>query len=106
MIGDFDSLAGRILSGRGGPKFLQVADQYTTDSEKALLYLENEGYEEVVLMGATGWRLDHTLFNVQLLERFAGRLKILPGRPPRRHRPPGARRHRFPGKFNRVSSFR
>ena len=39
--------------------------------------MESQGYEEVILMGATGWRLDHTLFNVQLLERFAGRLRIL-----------------------------
>ncbi len=77
VIGDFDSLAGRILSGRDGPKFLQVADQYTTDSEKALLYLEGEGFEEVVLMGATGWRLDHTLYNVRLLERFADKLRII-----------------------------
>jgi len=76
VIGDFDSLAGRILDGRAGPKFLQVADQYTTDSEKALLYLAEEGFEEVVLLGATGWRLDHTLFNVHLLERFADRLRI------------------------------
>jgi thiamine pyrophosphokinase len=76
VIGDFDSLAGRIISGRDGPKFLQVNDQYTTDSEKALLYLEEAGVDEAVLLGATGWRLDHTLFNVQLLERFAGRLDV------------------------------
>jgi len=76
VIGDFDSLAGRILEGRDGPRFLQVADQYTTDSEKALLYLADEGFTEVVLMGATGWRLDHTLFNVHLLERFADRMTI------------------------------
>ena len=76
VIGDFDSLAGRILDGRAGTKFLQVADQYTTDSEKALLFLIEEGAEEAVLMGATGWRLDHTLFNVHLLERFADRLRI------------------------------
>ena len=43
VIGDFDSLAGRILDGRGGPKFLQVDDQYTTDSEKALLYPGERG---------------------------------------------------------------
>ncbi|MCB1182852.1 thiamine diphosphokinase [bacterium] len=76
VIGDFDSLAGRLLGGREGPRFLQVADQHTTDSEKALLYLAAEGYEEAVLLGATGWRLDHTLFNVQLLERFADRLRL------------------------------
>jgi thiamine pyrophosphokinase len=76
VIGDFDSLAGRILDGRGGPQFLHVADQYTTDSEKALLYLVDEGFTEVVLLGAAGWRLDHTLFNVHLLERFADRMQI------------------------------
>ncbi len=76
VIGDFDSLAGRILDGRGGPQFLQVADQYTTDSEKALLYLADEGVTEVVLLGSTGWRLDHTLFNVNLLERFADSLRV------------------------------
>lgn len=76
VIGDFDSLAGRILDGRSGPKFLQVSDQYTTDSEKALLYLVDEGVEEAILLGATGWRLDHTLFNVHLLERFADRLRL------------------------------
>ena len=76
VIGDFDSLAGRILDGRDGPRFLEVADQHTTDSEKALLYLVDEGFAEVVLMGATGWRLDHTLFNVHLLERFADEVSI------------------------------
>jgi thiamine pyrophosphokinase len=76
VIGDFDSLAGRILEGRDGPRFLQVTDQHTTDSEKALLYLADEGVGEVVLIGATGWRLDHTLFNVHLLERFADRLTM------------------------------
>lgn len=76
VIGDFDSLAGRILDGRDGPVFLEVADQHTTDSEKALMYLDEEGFDEVVMLGATGWRLDHTLFNVHLLERFSDRLKI------------------------------
>lgn len=30
----------------------------------------------MVILGATGARLDHTLFNVGLLERFAGRLRL------------------------------
>jgi len=76
VIGDFDSLAGRILNGRDGPRFLQVDDQYTTDSEKAILFLAERGIKEIVLMGATGWRLDHTLFNCHLLERFADSLRI------------------------------
>ncbi len=76
VIGDFDSLAGRLLDGKRGPRYLQVIDQYTTDSEKALLFLVDQGFEEVVLLGAAGWRLDHTLFNCGLLERFSDRLRI------------------------------
>ncbi len=76
VIGDFDSLAGRLLDGKLGPRYLQVMDQYTTDSEKALLFVVDQGFEEVILLGATGWRLDHTLFNCCLLERFSDRLRI------------------------------
>jgi thiamine pyrophosphokinase len=76
VIGDFDALAGRVLGGRGGPVFLRVDDQETTDSEKALLFALDQGCEEAVLLGAVGWRLDHTLYNTALLERFADRLRL------------------------------
>jgi thiamine pyrophosphokinase len=76
VIGDFDSLTGRLLSGRDGPRFLLVRDQDTTDSEKALLYVIEDGCTEAILLGATGWRLDHTLFNCSLLERYANRLRL------------------------------
>ncbi len=76
VIGDFDSLTGRLLIGRHGPRYLHVADQGTTDAEKALQYAADEGAKEAVLTGALGWRLDHTLFNVHLLERFSDRLRI------------------------------
>lgn len=76
VIGDFDSLRGRVLDGRSGPRFLQVDDQYTTDSEKALLFLIEQGFEEVIMLGATGWRLDHTIYNCQLLERYSDQLRI------------------------------
>jgi thiamine pyrophosphokinase len=76
VIGDFDSLAGRILAGRGGPVFLRVDEQETTDSEKALMYAAEQGCSEAVLVGAVGWRLDHTLHNCNLLERLHDRLRV------------------------------
>lgn len=76
VIGDFDGLAGRVIGGREGPLLLRVDEQETSDSEKALQYLMEQGLAEAVLLGATGWRLDHTLHNVGLLERFAGRLRL------------------------------
>lgn len=76
VIGDFDSLSGHLLAGRSGPRYLQSTDQDTTDSEKSLNFCVEEGFAETVLLGAAGWLLDHTLYNVSLLERFAGRLRI------------------------------
>ena len=76
VIGDFDSLAGRLIDGRDGPRLLQINDQHTTDSEKSLLYLAERGIAEAVLLGATGWRIDHTVYNCHLLERFADRVRL------------------------------
>jgi thiamine pyrophosphokinase len=76
VIGDFDSLAGRVLGGRDGPRFLRVDEQETSDSEKALLFLIDQGFEEAVLVGAVGWRLDHTLYNTALLDRYSDRLRL------------------------------
>ena len=58
---------------------LQVSDQYTTDSEKALLYLEGEGFEEIILMGATGWRLALPPFTAYLLDTWYGGIRGLIG---------------------------
>jgi thiamine pyrophosphokinase len=76
VVGDFDSLSGRVLAGRDGPILLQSPDQETTDAEKALLYAIEQGAVEAILAGALGWRLDHTLINCGLLEKFAGQLRL------------------------------
>jgi len=76
VIGDFDTLAGRVIAGGGPTRWLRDPAQDTTDSEKALLWLVAQKVDEAVLLGATGDRLDHTLFNCGLVERFAGRLRV------------------------------
>jgi thiamine pyrophosphokinase len=76
VIGDFDSLAGSLITGRGGPVYMHDNDQETTDSEKALHYAESEDCTEAVMLGAAGWLLDHTLHNCALVEQFAGSLRI------------------------------
>lgn len=76
MIGDFDSLAGHVIGGRGGPRWLRDPSQETTDAEKALLWLAGEKVAEAVILGGTGDRLDHTLYNCGLVERLAGRVRV------------------------------
>ncbi len=84
IIGDFDSLHRRGVldwtpNGEteiDGLRHLHQAEQESTDSEKALLWALTNFHAEAVLLGATGGRIDHSLFNVSLLERFAGRMPI------------------------------
>jgi len=48
-------------------------DQETNDLEKVLKYLVEQDCGEVVILGATGYRLDHTLKNLSVLKQFNAR---------------------------------
>ncbi|MBU0742862.1 thiamine diphosphokinase [bacterium] len=75
IIGDLDTMMGKLI-GADDPPFLHIEDQETTDTEKALLHALDLGCREAVLLGATGRRLDHTLYNLSLVEGFADRMRI------------------------------
>ena len=45
-------------------------EQENSDAEKALLLALTRGAERIVLLGATGRRLDHTLANVWIVARY------------------------------------
>ena len=70
VIGDMDSLADgdRALLKTGGCQFVvhpRAKDE--TDLELALTFAAAEGAPEIVVLGAFGGRLDHTLANILLL---------------------------------------
>jgi len=70
VIGDMDSLPGQARAGltAGGSEFIvhpRAKDE--TDLELALSYVAERGCQEVIIFGALGGRLDHTLANVLLL---------------------------------------
>jgi thiamine pyrophosphokinase len=47
-----------------------------TDTEFAIDYLIDKGYDEIILLAATGTRLDHTLANIFVLERLFNKAKV------------------------------
>ncbi|MEX1062457.1 MAG: thiamine diphosphokinase [Balneolaceae bacterium] len=67
IIGDLDSYIavpdykGRVIEDPG---------QETNDLEKALLLALEKGVRDVLVFGATGRRLDHTLKNLSVLKQF------------------------------------
>ena len=78
VVGDLDSLdeATRKWLQEGSCRFFpHPARKDETDTELALKYALTQGAEEIILLGALGSRLDHTLANILLLAlpELAGR---------------------------------
>lgn len=74
VVGDYDSVPGELLEAyknRGGGKdveFVQFPpEKDATDLELALGWAVERNPEEIVILGATGGRLDHFLANVNIL---------------------------------------
>lgn len=63
-VGDFDSYKGGLT---GEVKRFNPEKDYS-DTHLAVTEALERGYKEIILLGATGTRLDHTLSNIGLLE--------------------------------------
>ncbi|NCQ31999.1 MAG: thiamine diphosphokinase [Armatimonadetes bacterium] len=75
VIGDFDSLS--EVTGDWELVHAGAHDQQdNSDSEKAVLLALDRGATEIVLLGATQQRLDHTLANVWLAATYRGRARV------------------------------
>lgn len=61
VVGDLDSVRG----GYGGaPQVVRIAEQETNDLTKAIRYARERGWRNLLVVGATGRREDHTIGNV------------------------------------------
>ena len=73
IVGDLDSLAVKLQEKYAG-KIIHIAEQESNDLSKAFRYCRSQNYENVVILGATGKREDHTLGNLSLLAMYAKEL--------------------------------
>ncbi|HUV43728.1 MAG TPA: thiamine diphosphokinase [Dehalococcoidales bacterium] len=68
IIGDMDSLSDLEQQGIGSTKFVSYpAEKDETDLELALLYAEEQGADQIVMVGAMGGRMDMTISNILLI---------------------------------------
>jgi thiamine pyrophosphokinase len=74
VVGDLDSFDPSRFP---GIEVEHDPDQETNDLEKTLLRAERDGYADVVVLGATGKRLDHTLKNLSVLKQHRPRFDSL-----------------------------
>lgn len=79
VVGDLDSLPEEVRRRYAG-RLHRVEDQETNDLTKAMEYAKAAGFREVLILGATGLREDHSLGNISLLMLYAeefGRVEML-----------------------------
>ncbi len=78
IIGDLDSITPSTRKFFSATAVIRVPQQDTTDMEKALDYILSESLaHEVMIIGATGRRLDHTLGNLVALSHYVRRLRVV-----------------------------
>jgi len=80
IIGDMDSIDSDMWKSKSGIEYIRYsADKDISDAELAVEYALEHGYEQIILVAATGGRLDHTLGNIALVAGYPGRVAILDG---------------------------
>ena len=70
IIGDMDSIFPVTVKKFKKITTIKDTDEKTTDSMKAIEHELSKGIDEIVLLGATGRRIDHSLANLSLLKRY------------------------------------
>lgn len=77
IIGDFDSAKEEVLDHfRPEAEIIHYTRQNDTDVEKCLKFAVKLKYEEAILLGATGDRLDHTFCNLQIVMKFREKINV------------------------------
>lgn len=76
IVGDLDSLS-ETLRARFPERLVRVTEQETNDLAKAFRFCRTQGWSDLLIVGATGLREDHTLANLALLADFAREASVL-----------------------------
>ena len=76
ILGDLDSVLPETLEYFKGVEVIKDTDKFRTDMMKAFDYEIDQGTAELLILGATGGRIDHTLANLSLLNSYADLIKI------------------------------
>lgn len=76
IVGDLDSISDEIAK-KYSDRLYRDDDEETNDLTKAVSWCINNGYKEIVILGATGKREDHTLGNISLLTEYAKKIDVI-----------------------------
>ncbi len=75
IVGDCDSVNKKIAE-KYYDRLFRDEDQETNDLTKAVKWCSQRGYNDIVILGGTGKREDHTIGNISLLVEYAAFIKV------------------------------
>lgn len=76
IVGDMDSLNGEIAE-RFRDRLFTDRNQDTNDLTKSVSWCIGKGYNNLVIVGATGKREDHTIGNISLLAEYIKDVNVI-----------------------------
>lgn len=76
IIGDLDSINYKLKQ-KYKDKIIHIKEQMSNDLSKAFYHCLNLGFDEFIILGATGKREDHTLANISLINNYHQKCKNL-----------------------------
>jgi thiamine pyrophosphokinase len=76
IVGDLDSLK-KAIAKRFSDRLFRDKGQETNDLTKAVKWCAERGYGEIVIVGATGKREDHTIGNISLLAEYVKDMEVI-----------------------------
>jgi thiamine pyrophosphokinase len=75
IVGDMDSLSEDLIN-RYADRIFRDENQEINDLTKTVEWCREMNYDDIIIVGATGKREDHTLGNISLLAEYAKRVKV------------------------------
>jgi thiamine pyrophosphokinase len=76
IVGDMDSLRDDLTS-RFADRIYIDENQETNDLTKAVMWCHESGFNDLVIVGATGKREDHTIGNISLLAEYTKLVRVI-----------------------------
>jgi len=76
IVGDMDSLTEEQVN-RYADRIFPDEDQETNDLTKAVTWCKESGFDDLVIVGATGKREDHTIGNISLLAEYIKDVNVI-----------------------------
>jgi thiamine pyrophosphokinase len=76
IVGDLDSLTDELIS-RFADRIFLDENQDTNDLTKAVSWCSEMGFKDIVILGATGKREDHTIGNISLLAEYVKDMNVI-----------------------------